>query len=77
MRADIEKRGGEIHLKSPARKAVIEEGNVQGVEVAAQVEAFDKMISTIPLPYVPGLMPDLPTDILQRFQLVKNIALFV
>lgn len=47
---------------------------MRGVEVAGKLEAFDKVISTIPLPYVPRLMPDLPTDILQRFQSVKNIA---
>jgi protoporphyrinogen oxidase len=74
MRGDIERHGGEIHLKSPVTKVVIKEGKVHGVEVAGQVEAFDKVISTIPLPYVPRLMPDLPSDILQRFRSVKNIA---
>lgn len=74
MRGDIERHGGEIHLKSPVNKVVIKEGKVHGVEVAGQVEVFDKIISTIPLPYVPRLMPDLPQDILQRFRSVKNIA---
>lgn len=74
MRADIEAKGGEIRLKSSVGKVVIEQGKVQGVEVAGQFEAFDKVISTIPLPYVPRLMPDLPKDIRQRFQAVKNIA---
>jgi protoporphyrinogen oxidase len=74
MRGDIERHGGEIHLKSPVNKVVIKEGKVHGVEVAGQVEAFEKVISTIPLPYVPRLMPDLPADILRRFQSVKNIA---
>lgn len=74
MRADIETHGGEIRLKSPVSKVVIKDGKVRGVEVAGQFEPFDKVISTLPLPYVPRLMPDLPTDILQRFQSVKNIA---
>ena len=74
MRADIEAHGGEIRLKSPVSKVVIKDGKVRGVEVAGQFEFFDKVISTLPLPYVPRLMPDLPTDILQRFQSVKNIA---
>ncbi len=74
MCADIEKRGGEIRLKTPVSKVVVEKGSVQGVEVSGQVEAFDKVISTIPLPYVPRLMPDLPSDILQRFQSINNIA---
>lgn len=74
MRADIEKHGGEIYLKTPVSKVVIAEGRVKGVEVEGQVEAFDKVISTIPLPYVPRLIPDLPADILQCFQSVNNIA---
>ena len=53
---------------------VIADGKVAGVQVAGQLESFDKVISTIPLPYVPTLMPDLPTDILARFGSVKNIA---
>lgn len=74
MRADIERHGGQIHLKTPVSKVVIEEGRVKGVEVAGKIEAFDKVISTIPLPYVPRLMPDLPADILRCFQSVNNIA---
>ena len=74
IRAEIEAGGGEIRLKSPVSKVAIANGEVQGVEISGQLEAFDKVISTIPLPYVPRLMPDLPTDILQRFQSVKNIA---
>jgi len=74
MRADIETRGGEIRLKSPISKVVIEAGKVRGMEVDGQFEAFNKVISTIPLPYVPRLMPDLPTDILDHFQSINNIA---
>lgn len=74
MRADIEAHGGEIRLKFPVSKVDIKDGKVRGVEVAGQLESFDKVISTLPLPYVPRLMPDLPADILQRFQAVKNIA---
>lgn len=74
MRADIEKNGGQIRLKSPASRVVIEDGIVKGVEIAGRFESFDKVISTIPLPYVPKVMPDLPPDILARFQSVKNIA---
>ncbi|MFZ2451686.1 MAG: NAD(P)/FAD-dependent oxidoreductase [Methylovulum miyakonense] len=74
MRGAIEAHGGEVRLKSKADKVVISEGKVLGVEVEGRFEAFDKVISTIPLPYVPQLMPDLPPDILRRFQSVNNIA---
>jgi protoporphyrinogen oxidase len=74
MRADIEAHGGEIRLKCPVSRVVIEKGEVRGVEVAGQPEVFEKVISTIPLPYVPRLMPDLPADVLAKFQALKNIA---
>jgi protoporphyrinogen oxidase len=74
MRADIEAHGGEIRLKSPISKVVIEAGKVRGVEVAGQLESFDKVISTVPLPYLPRLMSDLPDDVLAKFNAVKNIA---
>ncbi len=74
MRADIEAHGGEIRLKSPISKVVIEAGKVCGIEMAGQFVAFDKVISTIPLPYIPRLMPDLPVDILAHFRSINNIA---
>jgi protoporphyrinogen oxidase len=55
-------------------KVVMSNGQVMGVEAMGQVEAFDKVISTIPLPYVPRVMPDLPVDVLAKFQALKNIA---
>lgn len=74
MRADIEAHGGELRLNTPVNRVVIVEGKLRGVEVADRLEEFDKVISTIPLPYVPALMPDLPAEILTQFASVKNIA---
>lgn len=74
MHTDIQLRGGEVRLKSSVNKVVIINGEVKGVEVAGNLEVFDKVISTIPLPYVPRLMPDLPDDVLNRFKEVNNIA---
>lgn len=74
LKADIERHGGEIRLKAAARRVHIEAGRVTGIETEMGVEAFDKVISTIPLPYVPRVMPDLPEDVLQKFAALKNIA---
>jgi protoporphyrinogen oxidase len=52
----------------------MEGGAVKGVETAQGFEAFDRVVSTIPLPYVPGVMPDLPADVLAKFKAQKNIA---
>jgi protoporphyrinogen oxidase len=52
----------------------MDQGRVVGVEVNGQLERFDKVISTIPLPYVPKLMPDLPPAVLDQFRALNNIA---
>jgi len=74
MQAAIEANGGEFRLQCPASKVVIQDGKVIAVESIGRVETFDKVISTIPLPYVPRVMPDLPADVLAKFQAIKNIA---
>ena len=74
MKQDIEAKSGVFRLKSPVTRVVIEDGQVKGVEVGGAVEHFDKVISTIPLPYVPQIMPDLPSDVIERFQSLKNVA---
>ncbi|OQW88118.1 MAG: hypothetical protein BWK72_10275 [Rhodoferax ferrireducens] len=74
LKAAIESSGGEVRLKMPVEKVVIASGRVTGVQIAGLHEPFDKVISTVPLPYVPRLMPDLPADVLAKFKAIKNIA---
>ena len=74
LKGHIESHGGQINLKKRVEKVIIKDNKVVGVQIAGQVELFDKVISTIPLPYIPDLMPDLPSDILSKFKSVKNIA---
>jgi len=74
IKIDIEQRGGEIRLSSPARRVNIIQGRVTGVEASSGVEDFDKVISTVPLPFVTRLIPDLPPEVAQKFTALKNIA---
>jgi len=74
MKQNIEAGGGEFRLKQPVSKVIIENSTVKGVEFSGQFESFDKVISTIPLPYLPDLIPDLPSEILHQFKSVQNIA---
>ncbi len=74
LKADIERHGGEIRLQSAVQRVCMAGARVTGVETAAGFEPFDKVVSTIPLPYVPRVMPDLPQDVLQKFGALKNIA---
>lgn len=74
MKSAIEVNGGEIRLSAAVTKVVIEAGEVRGVEINGQFEPFKKVISTIPLPYVTKIMPDLPADLTAAFNSLKNIA---
>ena len=75
MKQAIEQAGGEIRLSQAVQKVLIEDGRVTGVQVASgESENFDTVISTIPLPYVSRLMPDLPKEVLAQFNALKNIA---
>jgi protoporphyrinogen oxidase len=74
MKNAIESQGGELRLGTPISRVVIEAGAVKGVESNGVLYPFDKVVSTVPLPYVPRLMPDLPKEILDAYQALKNIA---
>ena len=74
LKDDIEKHGGEIRLRHPASKVRLDGGRVAGVETAEGFEAFDKVISTVPLPFVPRLLPDLPAELLDKYRALQNIA---
>lgn len=74
MAADIVARGGEIRLDAAVTRVRIADGRVQGVETAAGFDGFGKVVSTIPLPYIPRLIPDLPDDLPARFAAIRNIA---
>ncbi len=74
MQAFIERAGGEFHVNSPVTQVVIAGGEVTGVYTSEVFHPFDKVVSTIPLPYIPSIIPDLPANLLQTFSSVKNIA---
>ena len=74
LHADIQRHGGEVRLSSPVQRIVIEDGRVRGVQVGGEHLTFDKVISTVPLPFVPRLAPDLPESILAKFRALNNIA---
>ncbi|MFT5445006.1 MAG: protoporphyrinogen oxidase [Gammaproteobacteria bacterium] len=74
LQSDIKKHGGEINVSCAVSRVVIEDGSIKGIEVGDRLHAFDKVISTVPLPFVSRLMPDLPQSIRDRYDAMKNIA---
>jgi len=74
LAARIESCGGTIRLGTPATRVEIDDGKVVGVRTAAGLEPFDKVLSTVPLPFVPKLIPELPEAQLAKFRSLRNIA---
>ena len=59
LEAAIAGLGGQIRLNTPARRIVVENGVVKGVEIQdGVVLSADRVISTVPLPYVSALLAD-------------------
>ncbi|EQD59195.1 Amine oxidase, partial [mine drainage metagenome] len=74
MSTEVVRRGGEIRLSQPVSRVRIEGGAVAGVETRDGFSPFQRVISTVPMPYVPRIIPDLPADLLDVYRSLKNIA---
>ncbi len=75
IEARIKGLGGRILLKSGAERIEIgADGAVRGIRVNGQSIAYDTVISTIPLPYLVKLAPDLPEDERRKIAAIVNIG---
>ena len=74
IEAKILAMGGVIHLSSPVRRVVTENGAVTGLQAGDTEFALSSLISTVPLPYVPRFAPDLPDEFKQRITAIENIG---
>ena len=70
----LDQAGVAIRLSQGVERIAIEDGMVTGVETAGLLEAFDTVVSTIPLPYLVKLAPGLPDRERQQVAEIKNIA---
>lgn len=67
-------RGGRIVLRAPVQEVVSEAGVVRGLRVGGEVLPFDRVISTVPLPYVAPMVPGLPSAERDKLSAVQNIG---
>jgi len=74
MQADILKNGGQINLRTPVQEVLIENGKAAGLLVNGERLTFDQVISTIPIPYIPKVIPGLPNKAMEQFKAKNNIA---
>ena len=70
----IEAHGGRVHLGEGAQRVMVESGKVSGIRTAKRMAAADAVISTVPTPLVPSLVPDLPADWKARYEAIHNIG---
>jgi protoporphyrinogen oxidase len=73
LRTAIETRGGKVHLRSAVQRVVVHGGRTSGVIVAGAEHAFERVISTVPIQYIPRLVPDLPPEVAARIGAIENI----
>jgi len=66
--------GGRILLKSGAEKVEIEGGELRGIRVAGELRPYDTVVSTIPLPYLVKLAPELPKAERDKVAAIVNIG---
>lgn len=72
--AEVEKRGGALRLSLPVRHiASLSEAQI-AVETDLGTELFDRVISTVPLPYLTEMLRDLPEDYLRRLRQINNVG---
>lgn len=75
LQQEIESKGGKIHLNTPVTQVISDQNNkVSGVKVADKELNYDQVISTIPLQYIPEMIPQLPDEHLTQYKQVQNIG---
>jgi protoporphyrinogen oxidase len=73
-RSRIEALGGKFFLRAPVKRVVTEQGRVTGLGAGGAVHAADVVVSTVPLKYVPRIVPDLTPAECERIAAIENIG---
>jgi protoporphyrinogen oxidase len=76
--ARLQALGGRIELGAAVERVLVDEGDaaprVRGVRVDGHDRAFDRVVSTIPLPYLVPLVPQLPADERAQVAAIRNVG---
>jgi protoporphyrinogen oxidase len=72
----IARQGGAIHLQTGVDEIAIDAdaGRVVGVRVDGTVRPFDRVVATIPLPYLVRLAPGLPAAERGKIAAIRNVG---
>lgn len=70
----ITELGGVLNLSTPVEQIEQTDENILSVSVHGESRIYSKIISTVPLPFVPKLVPQLDPGIRSRYESVRNIG---
>lgn len=74
MREYIEQHGGVFYLSCPVEKVVLDKNKVVGLQSGRGFDKIEKVVSTVPLPYLPKILSDFPKEVRESYKRVDNIA---
>lgn len=74
LQQEIENKGGKILLNTGVSQVISDQNTITGIKVGEKEINYDQVISTIPLQYVPKLIPQLPDEHLTQYKQVENIG---
>ncbi len=70
----IDAMGGTVRLGTPVIRVETDAGRVTGVTTTQGTAAHEHVISTVPTPYVPAMIPDLSYDERMKLAAIENIG---
>jgi len=76
LKEKITLAGGKILTNSPVSQINIhpKTKQVKSLTLKEKEIPFDQIISTIPLPFIPALIPDLPQTLMEKYKSIGNIG---
>jgi len=70
----IESMGSKVYLQRGVDEGIIRDGSVKGIRIGDETIEYDKVVSTVPLPYVPGMIPGLPEKTRKQIEKIDNVG---
>lgn len=74
MHEAIKGQGGEVKLSQPIKQVLSNSNKITGIQVGEDVIEYNQVISTIPIPYVSAMVPDLPQEDHVKLASINNVG---
>jgi len=74
LKEKLEQLDVTIHLNSPIEKVAHKDNKLQGLMLNGEFNAFDKVYSTVPLPFVTKIIDNLPEEHQKKYASINNIG---